>query len=79
MAENDDKRTQAEIAQLTLKHLTEFRNEFREFRHDMAEELKDVKFRLRRIEETITHHTTQFDRINERITRIENRLELAPA
>ena len=70
---------QDEIAQLTLKHLQEFRNEFRDFRHAMAEELKDVKFRLRQIEETLTHHTTQFDRISERITRIENRLDLVDA
>jgi hypothetical protein len=74
-----DKLTQDEIAQLTLKHLQEFRNEFRDFRHDMAEEFKDVKFRLRQVEESIGHHTTQFDRINERLTRIENRLDLVDA
>jgi uncharacterized membrane protein len=74
-----DKPTQDDIAHLTLKHLQEFRNEFRDFRRGMAEELKDIKFRLRRIEETVTHHTTQFDRINERITRIENRLDLVEA
>ena len=71
--------SQTEIAQLTLKHLEEFRNEFRSFRHDMAEEFNDLKFRLRRIEETVTHHTAQFDRINERLSRIENRLDLVDA
>jgi hypothetical protein len=71
--------SQDDIAQLTLKHLQEFRNEFRDFRHDMAEDLSDLKFRLRRIEETVTHHTAQFDRLNERLTRIENRLDLVDA
>jgi tetrahydromethanopterin S-methyltransferase subunit G len=74
-----EKPTQDDIAQLTLKHLQEFRHEFRDFRHNVADEFKDVKFRLRQIEEGIAHHTTQFDRINERITRIENRLDLVDA
>jgi uncharacterized membrane protein len=64
---------------LTLKHLQEFRNEFRDFRHNMGDELKDVEFRLRQIEEGGAHHTTQLDRLTERITRIENRLDLVDA
>jgi hypothetical protein len=71
--------TQEEIAQMTLKHLQEFRSEFRDFRGDMAEEMKDIKFRLRKIEETLTHHTTQFDRMQERLLRIEHRLDLVDA
>jgi uncharacterized protein Yka (UPF0111/DUF47 family) len=75
----DENPTQGDIAQLTLKHLQEFRNEFRDFRHTVADEFKDVKFRLRQIEEGSAHHTTQLDRLNERITRIENRLDLVDA
>jgi len=70
---------QEEIAQLTLKHIQEFRNDFRDSRTDMAEEMKDIKFRLRKIEETVNHHTTQFDRLHERLARVENRLHLVDA
>ncbi|PZR93928.1 MAG: hypothetical protein DLM68_00355 [Hyphomicrobiales bacterium] len=71
--------TQEEIAQMTLKHLQEFRSEFRDFKTDTAEDMKDIKFRLRKIEETLTHHTTQFDRVQERLLRIEHRLDLVDA
>lgn len=61
---------------MTLKHLQEFRNEFRDFKKDIRDDLTDLKFRLRQLEEIATHHTTQFDRIGERLARIENRLDL---
>ena len=74
-----EKETQKEIAPLTLRHLEEFRNEFRDFKTQLREDLSDVKFRLRQLEEVANHHTTQFDRIGERLTRIENRLDLVEA
>jgi septation ring formation regulator EzrA len=79
MAEKTPADLQAEIGQLTLTHIQEFRSEFRTWKTDISEELKDIKFRLRKIEETVTHHTTQFDRVQERLNRIENRLELVEA
>jgi len=64
-----------EIAELTLKHL-QFQREVGE---RIMNDISDIKFRVNKIEETLVHHTQRFDRVDERLARIEKRLELVEA
>ncbi len=45
----------------------------------MTHDIHDVKFRLSQMEETMLHHGRRFDRLDERLARIENRLNLVEA
>ncbi len=71
--------SQEEIAQLTLKHLQEFRLEFRAFRGDVIEELHDIKSRVTTLEEGIAGVHRRLDRFDRRLDRIETRLGLVEA
>lgn len=42
-------------------------------------DIKDLKFRVGQIEHTLAHHSTRFDRFDERLDRIEKRLGLVDA
>lgn len=61
-----------ETASLALQHLRPIRAGMDQLTHD----IHDVKFRLSQIEETMLHHGRRFDRLDERLARIENRLNL---
>lgn len=45
----------------------------------MENDVRDIKFRLSQIEERQTHHTGKIDRIDDRLIRIEKRLDLVDA
>lgn len=74
-----EKMTQEEIAQLTVKHLQDFRNEFTAFARRCDESFKDTRFRISTIERQIVHISDRLDGIDDRMTRIEKRLELVEA
>lgn len=81
----------AEIENLVLEHLKALRNEVREFRVRMEDDLKDVKLRLASLERGQAKSHAQFaglygesarqqssiERLAEPIERIERRLELS--
>ena len=64
-----------EIANLTLEYLKRFDSRLERMENDVS----DIKFRLRQVEETISHHTSRFDRIDDRLLQIEKRLDLVDA
>jgi hypothetical protein len=73
---------QDNIAQLTLEHLKYLRTLAEQSSLDM----RDVKFRLGQIEQTLlqqqqtlTHHTQRFDQIDDRLARVERRVGLVDA
>lgn len=64
-----------EAANLVLEHLRSIRAGMDQLTHD----IHDVKFRLSQMEETMLHHGRRFDRLDERLARIESRLNLVEA
>ena len=70
---------QEEIAQMMLSHLEGLRNDLKDLKRQYQTDMRDVKFRLRQIEETTHHHSSRFDGIEERLGRIEKRLDLVEA
>ena len=78
MAENIDN--------LIIEHLVALRNELKEFRKEAREELQIIKMRLNSVERTVSgaHDDNvivqmRIDKVDERIDRIEKRLELNAA
>ena len=63
------------VAHLTLEHLKYIRAGM-----DRVEgSVDDLRFRVGQIEETLTHHTRRFDRVDDRLKVIEKRLGLVDA
>jgi hypothetical protein len=57
--------TQDQIASLILKQLQELRDDVSDFKADMIEDLKEIKFRLRMIELTGDPLSARLDRMND--------------
>lgn len=71
---------------LVLEHLVALRNELKEFRKESREELQIIKMRLNSMERTVsgTHDDNvivqmRLDKVDEKIDKIEKRLELSAA
>jgi len=62
-------------SEIMIPMLRSIRDDLSQVRHDIG----DLKFRISKIEETQVHHTQRFDRFDERLARIENRLDLVEA
>ena len=60
---------------LILEHLRVIRGSVERMEHD----IKDLKFRVGQIEQTLVHHNSRFDRLEERLEHIEKRLGLVDA
>ena len=45
----------------------------------MENDIGDLKFRVGQVEQTLTHHTRRFDRMDDRLLMIEKRLGLVDA
>lgn len=45
----------------------------------MEHDIKDLKFRVGQIEQTLAHHSSRFDRVETRLEHIEKRLGLLDA
>jgi len=60
---------------LILDHLRVIRGSLERIEHDV----KDLKFRVGQMEETLVHHSSRFDRIDTRLDHIEKRLGLVDA
>jgi archaellum component FlaC len=60
---------------LILEHLRAIRGTVERIEHDV----KDLKFRVGQIEQTLVHHSSRFDRMDERLDSIEKRLGLVDA
>jgi hypothetical protein len=60
---------------LILEHLRAIRGSLERMEHD----IKDLKFRVGQIEQTLVHHSSRFDRIELRLDLIEKRLGLVEA
>lgn len=81
------------VENLVIEQLKALRNEIKDFRNNYERDASDIKHRLTRVEEGITglrkenigvqediyRQQTTIDTINERINKIEKRLELATA
>jgi predicted nuclease with TOPRIM domain len=61
--------------EIIIPLLKSMRSDMDQIMHDIG----DLKFRTAQIEETLTHHTGRFDRADDRLARIEKRLELTSA
>lgn len=59
-----------EAPNLVLEHLKHLRASTERIENDV----RDIKFRLSQLEDTVLHHTSRFDRLDDRLIRIENRL-----
>lgn len=71
-----------DIANLTLEYLKRFDKRFDRLDQDM----QDIKFRVGQIErqvagihETLAHHSSLFDRVDDRLSKIEKQLDLVNA
>lgn len=71
---------------LVLEHLVALRNDLKEFRKESREELQIIKMRLNSMERTVSgaHDDNvivqmRLDKVDEKIDKIEKRLELAAA
>jgi archaellum component FlaC len=60
---------------LILEHLRVIRGSVERMEHA----IKDLKFRVGQIEQTLVHHNSRFDRIEERLEHIEKRLGFVDA
>lgn len=45
----------------------------------MEHDIGDLKFRIGQVEQTLSHHTRRFDRVDDRLLMIEKRLGLVDA
>ena len=61
--------------EIIIPPLKAIRDDLQHIKHDVS----DLKFRVGQVEETLVHHTQRSDRIDERLARIEARLELVEA
>lgn len=75
-----------EINNIVLEHLIALRNELKEFRKETREELQIIRMRLNSVERTVsgTHDDNvivqmRIDKVDEKIDKIEKRLELSAA
>ena len=66
---------QEDVAQLTLEHLKHIRAATDRIENDV----RDIKFRMGQVEQTLTHHTGRFDRMENRLLTMERRLGLVDA
>lgn len=64
-----------EVPNLVLEHLRAIRGSVERTEYD----IKDLKFRVGQIEQTLVHHTLRFDRLETRLDLIEKRLGLVDA
>lgn len=76
----------ADMDNIVLEHLVALRNELKEFRQETREELQIIKMRLNSVERTVsgTHDDNmimqmRLDKVDEKIDKIEKRLELSAA
>ena len=60
---------------LILEHLRAIRSSQDRIEHD----IKDLKFSVGQIEQTLAHHSSRFDRVETRLEHIEKRLGLVDA
>jgi hypothetical protein len=65
----------AEPHDVILEHLRAIRGSQERTEHD----IKDLKFRVGQIEQTLVHHSSHFDRIGTRLDQIEKRLAVDDA
>lgn len=63
-----------DVPNLVLEHLRAIRGSVERAEYD----IKDVKFRVGQIEQTLVHHSLRFDCLKCRLYLIEKRLRLAP-
>ncbi len=75
-----------DIDNIVLEHLIALRNELKEFRKESREELQIIKMRLNSMERTVSgaHDDNvivqmRLDKVDEKIDKIEKRLELTAA
>jgi hypothetical protein len=61
-----------ETPNLVLEHLRTIRGSVERSEYD----IKDLKFRIGQIAQTLVHHTLRFDRLETRLERVEQRLGL---
>lgn len=80
----------ADTPNLVLEHLVALRGELRDFRAQMADDMRALRERMAALEgsvlalrrealgtdENLARHQSEFDRLAERVERIERRLEL---
>jgi hypothetical protein len=80
----------ADTPNLVLEHLVALRGELRDFRTQVADDMRSLKERMTALEgamlaqrrdalgtdENLARHQAEFDRLAERVERIERRLEL---
>lgn len=80
----------ADTPNLVLEHLVALRGELRDFRVQVADDMRSLKERMTALEgamlaqrrdalgtdENLARHQAEFDRLAERVERIERRLEL---
>lgn len=64
-----------EAPNLVLEHLRAIRGSVERTEYD----IKDLKFRVGQIEQTLVHHSLRFDRLETRFDLIEKRLGLVDA
>ncbi len=68
-------RKQDEPHNLILDHLRHIRGAVDRMEND----IRDLKFRMGQVEQTLAHHSSRFDRVDERLHTIEERLGLVDA
>ena len=74
----------ADIENIVIEHLVALRNELKEFRQETREELQIIRMRMNSIERTVSgsHDDNvivqmRIDKVDEKINKIEKRLELS--
>ena len=60
-------------------HTLEYLKAIRASQERVENDVKDMKFRLGQIEHTLAHHSGRFDRMDDRLDRMEKRLNLVDA
>lgn len=60
---------------LVLEHLKHIRRTVDVIQNDV----RDLKFRIGQVEETLMHYTRRMDSIDDRLSRLESRLDLVEA
>lgn len=64
-----------ELHNIIIDHLPAIRASLERVEHDV----KDLKFRVGQVEQTLAHHSSRFDRVDDRLEHIEKRLGLVDA
>ncbi len=65
--------------EVTMELMHEILKRIHASQERVENDIRDVKFRITQVEETMLHHTKQFDNMSESIARIETRLDLVDA